>query len=253
MAELQWRDVHVMRGERPVLKSVSVTIGAGELVALIGPNGAGKTTLLRAGLGLLSVDAGAVALDGVDPRKIAPAHRARRAAYLPQSRPLAWPIAVKDVVALGRFAFGGSVGRLSREDAAAVARAIEACRLEALVDRRTDALSGGELARVHIARALAGETPLLLADEPVAALDPLHAFETMSILKGYCRQGGGALVTLHDLTLAARFADRVVLLHEGRVLADAPPATALTPKTLAQAYGVRARLDERGVVIDGPI
>jgi iron complex transport system ATP-binding protein len=224
----------------------------GELVALIGPNGAGKTTLLRAGLGLLALDGGSVRLDGADPRTMAAPDRARRIAYLPQSRPLAWPLKVASVVALGRFAHGAPLQTLKGEDAAAVAEALAACRLEGLAHRGTDTLSGGELARVHVARALAARAPLLFADEPTAALDPLHAFETMTILQAFCARGGGALVTLHDLSLAARFADRIVLLHEGRVLAGGPPADVLTPALLAEAYGVRAAIDGGHVRIEGP-
>ncbi|MBY0447206.1 MAG: ABC transporter ATP-binding protein, partial [Hyphomonadaceae bacterium] len=141
--------------------------------------------------------------------------------------------------------------RIAGADAAPVARALAACRLEALAQRRTDQLSGGELARVHLARALAAEAPLLLADEPTAALDPRHALEAMAILRAFCDQGGGALVTLHDLSLAARFADRVIVLCEGRILADGPPVEAMASEVLAQAFGVRASLFPDGVAIAG--
>lgn len=253
MAELTLHDVQAARGGRLVLAGVSARVRPGELVALIGPNGAGKTTLLRAALGLLPLTAGSVQIDGLDPRRMAPAARARAAAYLPQARPLAWPLTVQAVVALGRFAYGAPLQRPRGADAEAIARALTACRLEHLAQRPTDQLSGGELARVHVARALAAAAPLLLADEPTAALDPRHAFETMAIVKEFCGGGGGALVTLHDLSLAARFADRVLLLQEGRVIADGPPAEALTPSLLAQAFGVQARLLGDALVIDGPL
>jgi iron complex transport system ATP-binding protein len=253
MAELVFSRVAVARGARRVLDGVSTRVGAGELVALIGPNGAGKTTLLRAALGQAPLTAGAISIDGADPATMPAQRRARLIAYLPQARPLAWPLSVAAVTALGRFAFGASLTRPAGADAEAIARALAACRLEPLAARATDSLSGGELARVHVARALAAEAPLLLADEPTAALDPRHAFETMAILKAHCAAGAGALVTLHDLGLAARFADRVLLLHEGRLLADAPPAEALAPALLAEAFGVQARTLDGAIVIDGPL
>jgi iron complex transport system ATP-binding protein len=171
---------------------------------------------------------------------------------LPQVRPLAWPLSVHRVVALGRFAYGAPLRKSTGADAAAIADAIRLCRLENLADRKTDTLSGGELARVHVARALAANAPVLLADEPTAALDPLHAFETLAILKDFCARGGAALVTLHDLSLAARFADRIALLHHGRVMAQGTPLEVLTPTNLAQAYGVRAVVDGAQVRIEGP-
>jgi iron complex transport system ATP-binding protein len=252
MAELVWDEARVTRSGGDVLAGVSLALRPGELIALIGPNGAGKTTLLRTGLGLIALDGGSVRLDGADPQTMPAPNRARRVSYLPQNRPLAWPLKVASVVALGRFAHGAPLQKPSGQDAAAIAGALAACRLEALADRNTDTLSGGELARVHVARALAAKAPLLIADEPTAALDPLHAFETMAILKSFCARGGGALVTLHDLSLAARFADRVTLLHEGRLTADGPPAAVLTPALLAQAYGVRATLADDHVRIEGP-
>lgn len=251
MAELLWRDVHVARGPRPILKGASLRVGPGELVALIGPNGAGKSTLLQIGLGALALDRGEVLIGGDDPRALSPSVRARRIAYLPQTRPLAWPLLVEDVVALGRFAYGASLRRPTGADAAAIERAIAACRLESLAGRRTDALSGGELARVHVARALAAEAPLLMADEPTASLDPLYAFETLEILRAFCAQGGGAIVTLHDLSLAARFADRIALLHDGRIIADDAPSAVLTPPLLARAFNVRATLVDAHVMIEG--
>jgi len=251
MPDLIWRDIRYAHGTRTILDDVSLRLKPGELVALIGPNGAGKSTLLRVGLGLLDADSGDVHLDGAPIASLAAVARARRIAYLPQVRPLAWPLRVGAVVALGRFAYGAPLQAPKGADADAIRRAISTCRLEALIDRSTDTLSGGELARVHIARALAAETPLLLADEPAASLDPLHAFETMSILKAFSRNHGGALVTLHDLSLAARFADRVVLLDEGRLLADGPPGDVLTPALLARAFGVRASVSGHHVAIDG--
>jgi iron complex transport system ATP-binding protein len=252
MAELTIRGLSVARAGKPVLRGVDLALGKGACVALLGPNGAGKTTLLRAALGLERPLAGQVRLGGADPSAMDPAHRARIAAYLPQARPLAWPLSVRDLVGLGRFAHGGAIGRLAAADAAAAARALAACGLELLADRRADALSGGELARAHVARALAAEAPLLFADEPTAALDPAHAWRVMALIADFVAQGGAALVALHDVNLAAAFASRCVLLKDGAILADGPPETALTEDTLGALYGVQARVrrEEGRLAID---
>jgi iron complex transport system ATP-binding protein len=240
----------VSLGGRAVLRAATLRVAGGELVALLGPNGAGKTTLMRAALGLIAPDAGQVRLAGADPRALAPAARARRCAYLPQSREAAWPVRARDVVALGRFAHGAAPHQLAPADRAAVDRAIAACGLEALQDRRIDALSGGEQARVHIARALAAEAPVLLADEPAAALDPLHQDRVMRLLARFAASGGAALVVMHDPTLAARHATRLAWMAGGEIVADGPPRATLTPAVLARVYGVRAEVIARA---DGPV
>ena len=160
--------------------------------------------------GLAPRAGGAVSAAGRDPLRLDPAERARRIAYLPQARSLAWPLRVRDVVALGRFAHGAAPGRLGAEDAAAVSRALASCRLASLADRLSDTLSGGELARTHVARAMAAEAPFLLADEPTAALDPLHQHQVMRLVRAYADAGRGVLVVMHDAALAARAADRLV-------------------------------------------
>ena len=242
MAELAAYGVSVTLGGHRILHDASLRLGPGELVALLGPNGAGKTTLLRALLGLVQRSGGRVRIGGDDPARLPASERARRIAYLPQSRPLAWPIRVRDVVALGRFAHGASIGRLRGADAAAVERALLACGVGRLADRPCDTLSGGELARVHVARAMAAEAPFLIADEPTAALDPLHRHRIMGLVRACAGGGGGVLVVLHEAALAARFADRLVWLADGRIVADGPPEETLTPQRLAEVYGVRARV-----------
>ncbi len=256
MVELAAQGLRAAIDGREVVRGASVRVAPGELVALLGPNGAGKTMLLRTVLGLVKRSRGRVEAGGGDPARLSAAERARRMAYLPQSRPLAWPVRVRDVVALGRFAHGASPGRLRGEDAAAVERALSACGLASLSDRSCDTLSGGELARTHVARALAAEAPLLLADEPTAALDPLHQHRIMTLIRAYVDAGNGALVVLHEAALAANFADRLTWMKEGRVVADGPPEDTLTPERMAQVYGVRAavrRMDEDWVVaVAGP-
>ena len=246
MAELVMADVHVSLAGRRVLEGVSLRVAPGELVTLLGPNGAGKTTVLRAALGLAPRDSGGVALGGNDPAGLAPVERARRAAYLPQQRPLAWPLCVRDVVALGRFAYGAAPGRLSAQDAGAVDAAVRMCDLQALEARRADRLSGGELSRVHLARAMAAQAPVLLADEPIAALDPRHQIHVMTLLRAYVDAGNAALVVLHETSLAARFSDRLAWLSAGRLVADGPAERTLDAQRMAHVYGVDATVTRAG-------
>ena len=156
-------------------------------------------------------------VEGEHTAAMTPRRRARQLAYLPQNRPLAWPSPVRDVVALGRFAHGAVLGRLRGADRTAVERALAACDLQQLAGRSTATLSGGELARVHCARAFAAEAPLLIADEPVAELDPYHQFRVMDLIRAFVTEGGGALVVLHDLTLASRYASRLIWMKGGRI------------------------------------
>ena len=238
------------------LRDVSLTIGPGELVALLGPNGAGKTTLLRAALGLIRCSGGSIRLGDRDPARLTPRERALLVAYLPQKRPLGWPNRVRDLVALGRFAHGAAPGRLAEEDAAAVERTLDDCGLRELADRTADTLSGGELARVHCARAFAAEAPMLLADEPSAELDPLHQYRILGLIRRFVDAGGGALIVLHEIALAARFADRIAWMRDGRLLGDGPPRSALTAEALGRRYGIEAEVEWRGehpvVALGGP-
>lgn len=249
MTTLAAQDLTYRVDGRTLVDQAGFTLGGGQLSVLLGPNGAGKTTLLRLTLGLLRAASGVSRIEGVDVRRLSSTRRARSVTYLPQVRPLAWPARVRDVVALGRFAYGGPLGRLGSADAAAVERALDSCDLGALADRRADTLSGGELARVHLARALAAEAPLILADEPVAALDPLHQHQVMTLLRAAADAGAGVLVVLHDLALAARYADRLLWMRGGRILADGSLADTLTAGRIREIYDVRASVWRGG---DGP-
>jgi len=246
------RGIGVEAGGATLVANADLTVAPGELVILLGPNGAGKTSLLRAAIGLTGAS-GSSTLDGQPTVSMPAATRARALSYLPQMRPLAWPARVRDVVALGRFAHGVTLGRLSPRDAKAVDAALVRCDLVALADRATDTLSGGELARVHLARALAAEAPLIVADEPVAALDPRHQHRVMGLLRDFVRGGGGALAVLHDLALAAAYADRLVWMKDGRVVAEGPVRETMTVERIAQVYGVRARVIDGDVLIDGTL
>lgn len=227
---------------RVLVADAGFTLEAGELTALIGPNGSGKTTLLRLALGLLGSDTGASSIGGAPVQSLSPVERARRVAYLPQARPLIWPQPVRDVVSLGRFAYGAALGRLSPDDTAAVERAIAACQLDGFEERAADTLSGGELARVHLARALAAETPLIVADEPVAALDPRYQHQTMQLFADMARGGHGVLTVIHDLDLALRYATRLLWMHEGRIVASGTPQETLTAERLRTVFGIDAQL-----------
>jgi len=228
-------------GGRRVLGDVTARFGRGELVAIVGPNGAGKSTLLACLAGLLRPDGGGVSLGGAAVADLPSRQRARRIAFLAQTPEIAWEVEVRTFVGLGRTPHLGALGP-SAADASAIDDAIAAAGLEAFAERPVTRLSGGERARALIARALAGQTDWLLADEPLTGLDPGHALDALALFRELAHaRNKGVVITLHDLNLAARFADRVVMLHQGRVIVDGPPTQALAPQTLAQVYGVVAR------------
>lgn len=253
MTELRIDDLWMTAKGNVLVEGANLTIKRGEFCVLLGPNGAGKTSLIRGGLGLEQPSAGSAFLGGVDTRTLKPAERARSLAYLPQIRPLAWPNRVRDIIALGRFSFGAAPGRLKQQDAIAVENALTACGLTELADRTADTLSGGELARMHCARAFAAEAPLLIADEPTAALDPRHQFRILDLISDYVRNGGGALVVLHDLHLAAQYATRMVWMKRGKIVADGTVEDTLSEERLENVFGVRAQVDGRQVVLKSPL
>jgi iron complex transport system ATP-binding protein len=242
--------VTVRRGPCPVVDAVSLRLGPGELVGLLGPNGAGKTTLMRAVLGLVPAEGG-IALGDAPLGSLGPRARALRAAYLPQEREIAWPLAVEALVGLGRHPHRSRGAALSPADRAAVETALARADAAHLRQRPATELSGGERARVLVARALAQDAPLLLADEPTAGLDPAHAIGLMETFASLARTGHGVLVSLHDLALAARHCHRIVLMEAGRIVADGPPEAVLTPGRLAATYGVTAHVarDAHGPII----
>jgi len=248
MTELVANKVCLQAGAATIVEDVSLSLKPGELVAILGPNGAGKTSLLRTLLGITRTTSGSTQLNGEDCFGMSPSERAKIVSYLPQRRPLAWPYRVHDVIALGRFAHGAALGRLSPADSAAVEDAIDACNLGGLQHRGTDNLSGGELARVHFARAIAGKAPLLIADEPVAELDPKHQILVADLIRQFVNDGGGALVVLHEVALAARIADRLIWMKNGRIIAEGSPQETLNSKIMQEVYGVRAHVgnDEHG-------
>jgi len=242
-ALLALRDATVRLGGRVAIEGVNLEVRGGEVVALLGANGAGKTTLMRAGLGLVAADEGAARLGDALASSLSAGARALRAAYLPQRPQSVWPVRVEELVALGRYAHGAAPDRLGAVDQAAVDAALEFCSLQLLRERRMDRISGGEVARGHLARTLVQGAPLLLLDEPTAGLDPAQALGVADIVRRHAEKGGGALVSMHDVSLASRVADRIVLMKQGRVLVEGAPQAALTPETLRAAYGREAQVE----------
>jgi iron complex transport system ATP-binding protein len=246
-AHLSASGVSVVLGGRTVVDAVSLDLRPGEVAAIIGPNGAGKSTLMTALAGLRKPQAGAVALGGLRLADLPDRTRAQRIGFLPQSPEIAWAVDVETLVGLGRTPWRGAFsGDLGSEDRAIVSRALEATHLVGFARRIAQTLSGGERARALIARVLAGEPEWLLADEPLTGLDPGHQFDACALLRRIADEGRGVAITLHDLSLAGRFADRVVVLQDGRIVVDAPPAEALTAALLAEVYGVDAEVTRDG-------
>lgn len=238
---LKTENLEVYRGKRYVLKGVSCSAGKGEVLSLIGANGSGKSTLLKTILGILPKASGTSHFEGKDLDMVVPRERAKLMSYMAQENDCRWPLSVRRVVALGRMPHQGPFQSRTAEDEAIVERVMEKAGVAHLADRNVMRLSGGERHRVLFARALASDPKLLFADEPTAGLDPYHQLHLMELFRKEAQQGRTIVVVLHDLGLAARFSDRIVLLKEGQVIADGTPEAVMTPEILAQAYAVHAR------------
>ncbi|MEA2883069.1 MAG: iron complex transport system ATP-binding protein [Bradyrhizobium sp.] len=239
-ALLATRAISVVLGGRVVLNDISLSLPAGRLVALVGPNGAGKTTLLRALAGLLPSQ-GEIFVGGDALSSLTLRERARRFAYLPQGHVVHWPLPARDIVALGRIPHGASdPGRLTPKDAEAVARAMQETDVTGFSERPVTELSGGERSRVALARVLAVEAPVMLADEPTASLDPRYQIEVMTNLRDAAVGGMLVIVVTHDLGLAARFADTVLVLSQGRLVAQGAADEALSEKIMQEVFRVSA-------------
>jgi iron complex transport system ATP-binding protein len=223
-----------------VLDDASAAIAAGRVTGLVGPNGAGKTTLLRVGLGLLDTTQGEVRVLDRNLRDMPRDARARAMAYLPQGADAHWPVEARRLVALGRMPHRAAFAPLSPDDEIAIARALARCDAAQFVSRRMDELSAGERARVLLARALATQAPILLVDEPAAHLDPVHQLQLMELLREEAARGAAVIVTLHDLALASRFCDEIVVLRSGRIVSQGTAKEALSETILATTFGVAA-------------
>jgi iron complex transport system ATP-binding protein len=252
MTMLIAENLNVALAGRPVLKDVSLSLSSGHLVALVGPNGAGKTTLLRALAGLIPSE-GAILVGGDALSSLPLRERAKRFGYLPQGHVVHWPLPARDIVALGRYPHGVTdPARLSLRDAEVVLRAMRATDVVEFADRRVTELSGGERSRVALARVLAVEAPVILADEPTASLDPRHQIDVMKNLRTAADKDVLVIVVTHDLGLAARFADHVLVLSEGRLVSQGAPAEALSEQVMGEVFRIsayRAEYQREAVIV----
>ena len=246
MTLLSVKNLSVALGGKAALSDASFDIHGGEFIGLIGPNGAGKTTLLRAILGLVA-SRGEISLDGDDLRRMAASEKAQKLAYLPQERDVAWPVSVEMLVSLGRSALKPIFANMSAQDEALIETAMQRMDVSQFRDRSAMELSGGERARVLIARVLAQDTPVIFADEPVAGLDPSHQLGLMGSFAELAKEGRTVVASLHELSLAAQHCTRLILLDKGHIVADGAPTEVLTPQLLHDIYGIRAKI----MTVDG--
>ena len=223
----------VFRGDCPVVDNVTLALEPGDFLGLIGPNGAGKPTLMRAALGILEHE-GSSSLTA-----LSQSDRAKQAAWLPQIREIAWGLSVRDLVGLGRLPFGP----IQKNDAHVEAEIIK-MDLGAFSDRIATQLSGGEQARVLIARALAQDTPILMADEPTASLDPANQISTLKIFSDLAQDGKGIMSSIHDLGLAARYCTKLALLDRGKLVAFGSADEVLTPDNLQTVFSIEAHYEK---------
>jgi iron complex transport system ATP-binding protein len=239
---LSVRDLRVVKAGKPILNGVTMAAPGGALTGLIGPNGAGKSTLLRALLGLEAAT-GSVTFEDHDLRSLPRRDRARLAAYVEQSSMTEDRVTVADVVGLGRMPFEAAwQSAPSEEDHAVIISALAETGMTGFATRRFSTLSGGEQQRVQVARALAQQPRLLLLDEPTSHLDIRAQLQLLALLQAKAKAGTTVVIAIHDLNLAARFCDHLVLMDHGTVVTEGAPATVLTPHLLLKIYGVRARL-----------
>ena len=238
MSLLQGEGVSLIRSDRKLVNQVSLDLAAGELVGLIGPNGAGKSSLLNLLAGLVACDEGSVQLNNKNIAQIPLQQKSRLLAWVAQSGPVNWPLSVERLVALGRRPHLSAWQRLSAADKIAIDHAIRATDCDAIRTQDATTLSGGERTRMLLARAMAAEPRVLLADEPIAALDLKHQLQTMQLLRKFSTGDNACLVVLHDLSMASRFCDRLYLMHEGVIVADGIPADVLSHENVRTVYGV---------------
>ena len=239
MNRLHGSQLAISLGGASILRGVDFNLKSGEMLGLVGPNGAGKTTLLRILAGLLKPESGSLQWNDADYLRLTSRERAQRIAYLAQSGTAHWPMSVERLVALGRLPHLSDWQKPGQSDKMLIDRVMEETDLSAFRTRQFNTLSGGERSRVLLARAMVSEPEVLLADEPVAALDLAHQIEVMSLLQRYCERGGAVVVVLHDLRLAAHYCHRLMLLVAGETLSEGTPESVLTEQNMERAFGVR--------------
>jgi len=247
MNAVEFTGVSVRFGKRLALDGVSAGLKAGAVTGIIGPNGAGKTTLLRAALGLQDLSGGGIRILDKPLPSWSRQALAKAAAYLPQGGEARWPMAAEEVVLLGRLPYRTAFTAADAKDRKAAAEALARCDASVFGPRRMDELSAGERARVLFARALATGAAILMADEPAAFLDPSHQLRMMELLCEEARRGTAVAVTLHDLSLAARHCDEILVLHQGRREAEGTPSEALSDATLARVFRIARVADPAGL------
>ncbi len=246
MTVLELSSLVVHRGGRNIVDDVSLSARGGEFIALIGANGAGKSTLISVIAGLMKPDSGTVMLDRQALGDFRGQDLARLRAYLPQNPFCEWPISVERLVALGLTPSLPAIGKMPEAYITKVAATLDAFDLSDHRNQPATTLSGGELTRAMLARALVGDPRLLFVDEPIAGLDPRHALDTIKRLRRLAEKNKLVVASLHDLTLATRYATRIVAMHDGQVVADGAPGDILTPKLLHDIFDVDARISGEG-------
>lgn len=237
---LEINGLHLELENTAILNNISVDVKQGEIVGLIGPNGAGKSSLLKSILGLIKIKSGKITLDGENIEHLTLKERAKKLAYAAQGAPVYWPLTVGHIVGLGRVPHLNPWQRLTLKDENAIDNALVRTDTIFLKERLVTTLSGGERARVMLARVLATASPYVLADEPVASLDPGHQLEVMKILRDLTDTGTSVIVVMHDLGLALRFCDRLILLNKGELIAQDTPDIILSDQNLASVFGITA-------------
>ncbi len=242
MSDLACQSVSLVRGGKQLVNNATLQIGNGELVGLIGPNGAGKSTLLQILAGLIKCDSGDVLLNQRNIHTVKLQERSRYLAWVEQNGAVNWPLTVERIISLGRRPHLGTWQQLTDDDHQAIEQAITDTDCTAIRHQNATTLSGGERTRMLLARALAAQPGVLLADEPVAALDLKHQLKTMHVLRQFSHADRTCLVVLHDLSLAARFCDRLYLMHEGAIVAEGTPSEVLTENNLRTVYGVEVQM-----------
>jgi iron complex transport system ATP-binding protein len=242
MTTLDAASVTVRRGGRAILDSVSLSARAGDFIAVVGANGAGKSTLLSVLAGLLKPDSGVVTLDGMRMESLSGRALASRRAYLPQNPRCEWPISVERLVALGLTPVLPAFGTLPAADRDKIEQALRDCDLWDRREQSATSLSGGELARAMLARAFVGDPDVLIVDEPITGLDPRHLIDAVARLRCFARSGKLVVASLHDLTIAGRYATHIVALRDGRVQGAGPAERMLTPDTIRAVFDIEARV-----------
>ncbi|MCF8474816.1 MAG: ABC transporter ATP-binding protein [Emcibacter sp.] len=230
-----------------ILDNASLSIPKGKMTGLIGPNGAGKSTLLRSIMGFVDITSGIIKLDDIELSNLSIKDRAKKISYAAQGAPVHWPLDVNHIIALGRIPHLDPWQKISDLDREIIRDAMIKTDTLHLADRLTTSLSGGEKACVMLARAMVSQADYLCADEPIASLDPYHQLQVMNILQNLAKEGHGVLIILHDLGLAKRYCDELVLMHQGKICATGTPNDVLTEENLDKTYHIKiSRWHENG-------